>query len=206
MALTAKDKGGVDFDPTPEGMHQAIAIGIYDLGTQFSEKFGKSAHKCLLMWELPDVRIDIEKDGETVNLPRAISKQYTVSLHEKSALRKDLQTWRGKSFTVDELKGFNVLNVLGANGTLQVIHNKKDDKTYANVAAIMPLVSGEKKKPENPLRSFSFETDEFPPEGTPEWVLDIIKQSDEWKAKGASPDMPPDGDPGFAPDEDDIPF
>ena len=139
MGLTAKDTGsGKDFDPCPEGLHHGIAIGIYDLGHQFSEKWGKSSHKCLIMWELPKVRIDIEKDGEKLNLPRAISKQFTVSLHEKSSLRKTLQSWRGKAFTAAELKGFDILNILGANATVQVIHTTRDDRTYANVEAVKP--------------------------------------------------------------------
>ena len=208
MALTAKDKGGgKDFDPTPEGMHHGICIGIYDLGHQFSEKWGKSSHKCVIMWELPNVRIDIETNEEKLNLPRAISKQFTVSLHEKSSLRKTLQSWRGKAFTVDELKGFDILKILGANATVQVIHTTRDDRTYANVEAVMPLMSGDKLKPENPLRSFSFETDSHPPEGTPEWILKLINESEERTATDKQDEYPQE--PDFAPDEDDdmlIPF
>ena len=141
MGLTAKDKGnGKDFEPIPEGMHHAICYGLYDLGTQYNERFGKSAHKVLIQWELPNQRIEIEKDNETLDLPRATSKIYTLSLHEKSNLKKDLASWRGKSFTPEELEGFDLRAILGINCTLQIIHNKKDGNTYSNVATIVPIV------------------------------------------------------------------
>jgi hypothetical protein len=83
----------------------------------------------------------ITKDGE----PMSISKNYTVSLSEKSTLRKDLTTWRGRDFTTEELKGFELKNVLGAWCTLSVISTDRDGKTYANVAAVMPVPAAVKK-------------------------------------------------------------
>ena len=64
MGLIANDKGGVDFDPIAQGVHQAICYGLFDLGTQFSDKFGNWSHKILLCWEIPEERIQIEKDGK----------------------------------------------------------------------------------------------------------------------------------------------
>jgi len=205
MGLTAKKTGdGKDFDPIPEGFYHAICYSIHDLGTQFNEKFGKNSHKVLITWELPTERIEIEKDGETKDLPRAISKRYTLSLHEKAILRKDLESWRGRSFTEKELDGFDLKNVLGANCAIQIIHNKKDDKVYANISTIVPKIKEwEKKEAENPLKFFSFEENSSIPAGTPDWVADIIKLSNEWNALipeekyESSSDIPP---------YDDIPF
>lgn len=211
MGLYAKDKGnGGDFDPVPQGLHRAICYGVYDLGTQFSEVYGKSSHKILIQWELPDCRIDIDKDGETLNLPRAQSKMYTLSLHEKSNLRKDLESWRGRTFTKQELEGFNLEKLLGVHCQVQVMHRTKDDKTYANVSLVIPSTNGDKAEPENPIRFFSLEdhgTDI--PEGTPEWIEKIIKDSDEWKAQTG--DIPtgenePPWDDDAPPVDDDIPF
>lgn len=182
MGLIATESGGSNFEPVSEGLHQAIAYSVYDLGTHFNEKFSKSSHQILIMWELPGERIDIEKNGETLNLPRAISKKYTLSLGEKANLRKDLQTWRGKAFTADELKGFDLHRLLGVPCQIQIIHNKKDDKVYANITAIMPMPKGSSPiKPENPLRFYSIvDHGQSIPDGTPEWVMEIIKDSDEW--------------------------
>ena len=38
--------------------------------------------------------------------PFLVRRRYTASLHEKSALRKDLESWRGRAFTNVELDGF----------------------------------------------------------------------------------------------------
>lgn len=208
MGLMASDKGGKGFDPVAEGVHNAVCFWVYDLGTHLDEKFGNRNHACLIGWEIPDERIDIEKDGVKLNLPRMVSKKYTLSLNEKANLRKDLQTWRGRVFTEKELEGFDIKNVLGKSCMIQVIHNKKAEKTYANIAAIMPLMKGtEPLTPENPLVFYSMtdHRDQIP-EGTPDWVRDVIKTSDEWQTfKPAEEAHPPAADdvPNF---NDDVPF
>jgi len=206
MSLTAKDSGGSSFPPVPQGQHYAITTAIYDLGTQVSERFGNVSRKVLIQWELPEQRIDIEKDGEKQNLPRAISKQYTLSLHEKANLRHDLESWRGKTFTEKECEGFDVLVLLGVPCMLQILHKNKDGKTYSNISTITPVAKGTpKKQPENPLRTFSFEDGSNIPEGTPEWIQKIIEQSEEWQMK----DYYPDSDSGVEQpqySDDDIPF
>jgi hypothetical protein len=184
----AKDKGnGGDFKPIEAGTHHAICIGVIDMGTHFNEIYNNFSHKVLLMWELPEYedRITIEKEGEpTIDLPRVVSKQYTLSLHEKANLRKDLEAWRGKSFTSDELQGFNVGKLLEANCILNIIHVHKNDKTYANIATIMPLMKGMgKREPERRTVIFEFPDDGGQveiPEDVPEWIVNIIKKSQEW--------------------------
>ena len=116
MPLFAKNKGGEEFDVIPEAIHHAICYGVYDLGTHINPTFGKSEHKVLIQWELPGQRIDIEKEGKMVNLPRAISKRYTLSLHKKANLRKDLESWRGKSFTEQEEEAFDIIKLLPLYG------------------------------------------------------------------------------------------
>ena len=184
MGLVASDKGGKGFDPVAEGVHNAVCFWVYDLGTHLDEKFGNRNHSCLIGWEIPGERIDIEKDGVKKNLPRAISKKYTLSLNEKANLRKDLQTWRGRVFTEKELEGFDIKNLLGKSCMIQVIHNKKGDKTYANIAAIMPLMKGVAPlTPENPTKFYSIEDNlDVIPADTPQWVMDIIRTSDEWQS------------------------
>jgi hypothetical protein len=210
MGLIAKETGGSKYPPVPQDLHHAICYAVYDLGTHPFEYQGRAkiAHKLVIIFELPEIRIDIERDGESKNLPRAISKQYTLSLHEKSKLRKDLQGWRGKVFTPEELEGFDIGKLLGVNCLIQVLHNTKDGKTYANISSIMPLPKGfEKRTAENPIKFFSFEEDgKEIPEGTPEWIEKLIKESQEWKGEstGASEHTPEDNPP--PPDDDDIPF
>jgi len=208
MGLIATDKGGGDFDPITQGMHHAVCYGLFDLGTQFMETFGKWGHKVLLCWEIPEERIQIEKDGKKLDLPRATSKEYTLSLGIKANLRKDLETWRGRAFTADELSGFDVKNILGKNCLIQIIHQQKGDKVYANVASITPLMKGvASKQPENPIKYFAFGDMTEIPEGTPEWIVKKIQASKEWKALNANPSHPdePPFDVSSIP-EDSIPF
>ena len=198
MGLTARDKGGVDFIPIPEDLHLAICFGIWDLGTQFSERWGKSAHGVILMWEIPGCRAEFERDGKQVNLPRTISKRYRLSLHKKADLRKDLENWRGRQFTDEELKGFDLKKLLGATCQLQVLHNRVDDKVYANIAAITKAPIGTKVLPENHLKFFSFEDTTEAPAGTPQWIMDLIRHAEEY---GGRP-----SDERDAPFDDSVPF
>jgi hypothetical protein len=111
--------------------------------------------------------------------------------------------WRSKAFTFEELaNGFDLRKLLGVNCTLQVIHHKGDDRTFANVSAVMPLMKGAKKKPENPLRFFSFEEDMDIPDGTPEWIVKIINEAEEMT--GVEPVQEPDFTP--EPEDDSVPF
>ena len=213
MGLTARKTGdGGNFEPISQGLHHAICYALYDLGTQYNEKFGKSIHKVLVGWEVPAERIEVERDGKMVNLPRSISKRYTLSLHEKAILRKELESWRGRSFTEEELAGFDMKKLLGANCMVQIIHAKKDDKTYANVASVVSLPKGmEKKTPENPFQYFSFEDSQSIPEGTPDWIVDIIKASDEWQELNQGNTRSAQDDPGHSGDEpppwsEEVPF
>ena len=161
MAIVAKSTG--NSKPIPAGLHHAICTAVYDLGTQWNERYQKGDRKVLIQWELPGVRIEIDKDGEKLDLPRATSRKFTLSLHEKSHLRPFLEGWRGKTFTGKELLGFDILSVLGVNCLLQIIHKEVEDKTYANVTSALPLQQGtEKKTAENPLRSFSVDDDNSP--------------------------------------------
>ena len=214
MGITVSDKGGgQDFEQIPEGLHHSICYGVYDLGTQRFEIKGKeqAKHQVLIQWELPEIRIEVERDGEVLDLPKAISKKYNLSLHEKATLRKHLKTWRGRDFTPAELEGFDITKLLTVNCELQVIWDIKGDKTYANVENVIPFRDKTKVKvPENTPRYFSFEEHTNIPPNTPEWIEKLIMQADEWGG-GAEPSQEPsvhgpeEEEPPI-PDEDEIPF
>lgn len=125
MPIIAKKSGG-DFTPAPEGVHSGVCVDVADLGMQ-PGPYG-SKHKVRLTWELEERM----PDGK----PYITSKFYNLSLHEKSGLHKDLKAWRGKPFTPEELKGFDVEKVLGAPVTLIIEHNEKDGSVYANITAV----------------------------------------------------------------------
>lgn len=178
-----------DYTPIPEGFHHAVCYAVYDLGTQELEWEGEvnTRKEMMIMWELPKVRIEIDKGSEIVVLPKSISRRFNQSLHSASAFRKLLRSWRGKDLSGQELKNkFSVKSLLGANGLAQIIHNtsKTTGKTYARLEMIMPLTEDMNiLKPENEPRYFDFDEGGDLPEQTPEWVRDIIAKSPEWQER-----------------------
>ena len=195
MGLTASAKGKT-MELIPAGSHQAICYGVVDLGKQYNQKFDSWKDKCLIFWELPDERMHTE-EGEK---PRVISNQYTTSLNEKSLLTAHLESWRGKKFTEEEKRGFNIANLIGANCILSVVHNGD----YANVSGVSPLMKGMAKKvAESPTLLYDIDKDGTNiPDGVYDWVKDIIKKSEQFTDSEkhhytqAEPEFP----------DDDIPF
>lgn len=210
MGLIATQTGE-SYPPVEAGTHHAVCYSVVDLGTQWSEQFHQSSHKVAITWEFPELRIDVERDGEKLNLPRALTKIYTLSLSEKANLYNDLVAWRGKPFTQEELDGFNVLKVVTANCLLQVIHTQKDKKTYANIASVMHLMKDmRKKEPENIIVQYCIQDHGLSiPQTVPDWLVKIIHKSEEWKA--LTNDIP-EPDPSITEEPegpatgDDIPF
>lgn len=199
MPLTVKASQS-DFEITPEGTYIARCFKLIDLGTQTVEWNGdkKLQEKILVTWELldPDLRM---KDGR----PFAVSKKYTASLHEKAQLRKDLQNWRGKRFTDEELEGFDLKKVLGSYCQIQVVHTESNGSTYANVDAIMST----REKPEgvNPIVHFDIsEPDMEVFESLSDRLKEQIKSAPEWNKKDSQDEVQDISDEPI--NLDDIPF
>ena len=209
----AKKTEGTDFPPCPEGTFQAVCYSVVDLGTHFNHQFAKEHHLVHISWEIPSERIEFEKDGETVNLPRGAWQTYTLSLHEKANLCKMLVSWRGKPFTQkEEDEGYDCEERLGKNCLLQIVHNTKADKVYANIASVMGLMKNmEILKPENSIVKYDIERDGMQiPNGLPDWMKTKIQQSKEYLAicSGNVGTPNPDyvGDDPPPPTDDDVPF
>lgn len=135
MAIIAKVNGG-DFVLCPAGSHSAVCVDVVDLGMVETEFAGekKKQHKVRIVWQIAE-----DQDN---GKPFTAGKRYTLSLHEKAALRKDLESWRGKPFTAPELEGFDLEKLIGIGSLISVIHESKGGKTYDNVTSIMKLPKG----------------------------------------------------------------
>lgn len=138
MSMIASDNGGQVIPKLEGGVYTAISSAIIDLGLQTSEKFQKTQRKFMMIWTIKGEEVEV--NGE--KLPRTMSKEYSFSLNEKSTLRKDLQAWRGKVFTDEELRGFNLINILNKACQLQIILEEKNGKQYNNIAGIMSVPKG----------------------------------------------------------------
>lgn len=199
VGLTAKETGGT---PCPVGNHIARCISVIDLGTQ-QNKFKENdfARQVLITWELPtEQKVFREEKGPQ---PHTISKTYRNSLHQKANLRKDLASWRGRDFTADELKGFDLKNVLDANCMLNVIHNENG---YADIASIAKMPRGmEAPARINPLTFFSMEEyDDKVFQGLHEKTKGKIMLSPEFQA--LSNPGHSEAAPNYDGTEEDIPF
>lgn len=143
MPLVIRE-GEQQFEPAPPGLHEAVCVDVVDLGI-VPGKFGLK-RKLKLIWQLKMKN----KDGERFHARAS----YTQSLMEGSNLRRDLESWRGRSFTREELKEFDVEKLIGVNCQLSLKHNvsKSTGRTYAQVTVVLPPVKGGSLKPENYTR------------------------------------------------------
>ena len=214
MALIASGSNK-EFKPVPEGNHMARCYRVIDLGTQEGEYQGQATlqHKVLIGWEL----FGEDEDGTLLETddgkPFTVSKQYTLSLGKKANLRADLESWRGKAFTDEELKGFDISQLLGAYCMVTVKHDKKGEKTYTNVASVAKWPSALKNsKPnahhEDQLFDVSDPDHDLLRE-LPEWLQEKIVGCIEWRqAEGGDAPVAANKKPstGFDDMDDDIPF
>lgn len=125
------------FPTAPEGSFPAVCVDNIDLGMVKSTYGGeeKERHMVRLVWQIDE--------EESPGKPFLVKQDYTASLHEKAALRKHLEAWRGRAFTDVELFGFDLDSILGAGCIVNIIHNKgRRGGTFANVAGIMKLAKG----------------------------------------------------------------
>lgn len=171
---------GTSYPVCPAGSHVGICVDVVDLGMVKSNYAGKikTQHKVRIVWQTGELR----EDGK----PFLVNKRYTLSLHDKASLRKDLESWRGRPFSDSELDGFDLEALLGAAAMLSVVQVAQQGSVYANVTAIMR-----------------------PPKGMPLPLLDtgyvrVQDRKPEDLAPGAA--APPDDGQDWVPTDDDVPF
>lgn len=133
MSITVK--AGGEFTPAPEGLWPGVCIDVVDKGVVQS-KIYKPRHMIQIRWIM-----DAEPSLAS-GKPHMAVRSFGATLGEKSALRPFLEAWRGKKFTEDELQGFDVENLIGACGQVQILHNRSNGTTYANVQAVVPYPRG----------------------------------------------------------------
>lgn len=133
MPIIAKDNRR-EFNPAPEGLHQAVCVEVIDVGiveTQWGDK------------DKVDIRWQLDKEDAETQKRYTVVRRYTKSLNEKAHLRQHLEAWRGKKFTREELEGFDLERLKGVNCQLQIVHTITDNgRVFANVQAIVPLGRG----------------------------------------------------------------
>ena len=182
MSMVASDNGGIEIPKLEGGVYRSISSAMVDLGLQKSEKFKTTQRKFILIWTIQGEEVEINGEKQA----RQISKEYSFSLNEKSTLRKDLQSWRGKVFTDEELRGFNLLNVLNVACQLQIVLDEKNGKQYNNIAGIMSLPKGTKISPLDDVYYFDIENMETWSNWgrITKWIQERIKKAENFESSG----------------------
>lgn len=145
MAINATTNGNTPRELIPTGNYIARCYKMIHIGTVEEIILGekKVLNKVRIGWELPtELRVFNEEKGEQ---PLVIDKEFTLSLYEKSALRGVLKSWRGKDFTEEEAKCFDITKLLGVQCMINIIHkpSKRDaSKIYEEIAGITAVPKG----------------------------------------------------------------
>ena len=187
MAIMATNENtGGSFVLVPAGTHIARCYSMIHIGTGVEMYMGKEKiqNKVRITFELPTELMEF-KDGEGKK-PMTISKDFTLSMYEKANLRKVLEGWRGKGFTEDEAKAFNVAVLIGKPCMVTVVHQAKKDGSgsYATINSISGLPKGFDCPPQiNPSFEWSYENfDEARFNTIPDYIKDKMKLTNEYKA------------------------
>lgn len=144
---------------------------------------GKLARKIILLFELPtELHTFREENGPE---PFSVSREFGLFLSEKAHLRPFLEGWRGRPFTPEDLAKFDVMVLAGQPCFINIIHNQKGEKVYANIASVMKLPKSMVCPPGfNPVVTLSlnedFSLDTF--KALPEWIRKKIEVSPEYKS------------------------
>lgn len=198
MKIKANSGGG---SVTPAGDHPAICISVIDLGVQKTINGNKPL--LMLTWELPGQLVTFkDDDGKEQTKPRVISRRFTKSMHEKATLRKAIERMRGAKFTDAQASDFDLSTLPGKACMLEVVHNVKGDKTYANIE-LFSRYKGEALKQTHASWVYDMSApndqlyQQFPP-----WLQKVIEGRVQVAQRGAVP--LPNHDDGQL--DDDIPF
>lgn len=148
------------FAPAPAGTHAAVCIRVIDVGTHTTEFQGerKSTRQVMITWELP---FEFMENGK----PFIHTNKYTLSAHEKSTLRRHLESWRGKPFTDADFGagGFDIKSILGKSCTLLLkAQIGKDGGVYNKLEGVgQPTKGVAAPSPLNPLIYLSLDPERF---------------------------------------------
>lgn len=168
----------------PAGNYIARCYQMIHIGTVPEEYMGqkKMTPKARIGWELPtELKVFKQENGEQ---PCVISEEFSLYLNEKANLRKMLAAWRGRDFTEDEAKNFDITKLLGVPCMLNIIHKPSKDgtKMYEKIAGVTPLAKGVNCPPQiNPTLIFEHENPDMEVfNKLPDFIKAKIMLSEEW--------------------------
>lgn len=209
MSIIAKEEASFTKFVIPAGQYPARCVRVLDIGTHLGGPPGqepKLQRKLRLTWEIPDVLVPRDDRDD---YPAQITQTYTLSLHEKATLRALLASWRGRDFTPEELKGFDIAKLLGAKCLINIVVDAGKAKAKGNLPGqqpVTPLPSDRVvRETDTPLEEWSVENGKDATyEAFPDWLKATLAECKEWTS--SAPVSTPAAPAAGAPDDDDMPF
>jgi hypothetical protein len=197
--ITLEDNGFEktnNYENVKEATYIATCIQIVDLGTQKNFFFGKDKpdakkpapeykKEIMLVFELDELM----QDGRPFTINATYEKTFykTDRSTAKNSLLYLLEKWRGKEFTAEELKRFDMSNVLGKACSMTIKLKAPDakGKQWPVIEAVSVLrKQTDAPTPTNPLVDFGIEDMRNPEIFTLlwPWVQNKVKESIEGHA------------------------
>ena len=204
--VTAKQTGGEQYKPHPEGGYPSVCVDVIDLGERVDTYMGPGSghgktsiqHRAALCYATGERR----EDGELF----IVSREFTVSMGDKANLRRFLEDWRGRKYTPAQLEeGAPLHKLAGQPGFIWIEHKpskSNPDRVYANIRQITPLPKGVEppviEKYERP--AYWAEKKAGYAEGLAKYRAALVPAHA--GAAGEDDDFPPPAEP----EDDDLPF
>lgn len=136
-AIAVKGSSASKFKNHPEGQYLAQCVDTIDIGERVSSFAGKPTEvraKCAIVFRTG------EKNPDTGDLID-ISEEFTISMFETANMRQFLESWRGKSYTPEQVDaGIQLEKLVGHWGLISVEEKlSKRDRAYSIIKSIAPL-------------------------------------------------------------------
>lgn len=179
------EKSAANYIHVKPGTYVARCVSLIELGTQTDDFQGKgktTRKKIILGWELPT---ELHEFSEEKGLqPYTVNRTYSLSMHEKSELRKNIDSWLG-GLRKEEIP-FNVAKLLDKPCLINMVKVEGEtdpDNPKTKVGTVTSLSRGQECPPRvNPISVLTFQRwDEELFNRQPAWIRERIEKSPEFK-------------------------
>lgn len=181
IAPTGGNGGNFAQPPIAQNLH-AACFAIASLGDAPQKQFGTDQEVMV-----PTVFLGFTFGKDDEGREMTLWKRYRFSYNERASLRKDLEMWRDRDFTDEEIKKFPLTNVLGKKCTICT-----DTTAGGNpkITKIKPERDGNEVEVENP---FVYDHDDPKQEHfdeLPKFVQDLVQKPAEEESNINFGEMP----------------
>lgn len=123
-----------EYLPAPEGTHLAVctAVEAKTVPSRFSDTGESDVYR--VTWELLNERM---ADGQRFAVTRLYNPTWGTP-NKPSNMRVLIDGWFGRRHSKSELNALDANDLIGRRALLQVVHEEKDERTFARVNAVLP--------------------------------------------------------------------